>query len=67
MPGLEIKLARLRHGLRQYRVAAALGVPQTTLCAIENGKKLVSPERAEEIKQAIQRLAAEVTTNVSAA
>ncbi len=59
MDGTSLKLERVRRGLRQYRVAAALGVPQTTLCAIENGRRPVTVAEAERIAEAIRRLAAE--------
>ena len=54
--GPELKIDRVRRGLRQYTVAAAVGMPQTTLCAIENGRRPVSPDEADRIGQAIRLL-----------
>jgi transcriptional regulator with XRE-family HTH domain len=56
MNGTELKIARIRRGLRQYRLAAALGIPQTTLCAIENGQKPITHDRAVAIHNAIREL-----------
>ena len=58
MTGLEIKILRIRAGLRQYRVAGALGMSQTVLSQIENGQRVVSQERIEEIARAIRELSA---------
>ena len=41
----KLKLERIRCGVRQYQLAAALGVPQTTVCAWENGRRLMTPEQ----------------------
>lgn len=39
-----LKLERIRHGVRQFQLAAALGVPQITMCAWENGRRPMTPE-----------------------
>lgn len=44
MSGIDIRIARINSGLKQYEVAARVGVPQTILCEIETGKRAVSPE-----------------------
>jgi transcriptional regulator with XRE-family HTH domain len=49
MVGVDIRIARIRAGLKQYVVAAQLGVPQTILSEIETGKRAVSPELLERI------------------
>ncbi len=49
--GLEIKIARLRAGLKQYELAARLGISSTQLCEIELGRKVLSPELARQITQ----------------
>jgi transcriptional regulator with XRE-family HTH domain len=59
MNGTDIKVERIRRGLRQYRLAAALGIPQSTLCAIENGRKPISHDQALAIRNLIRELAAE--------
>jgi transcriptional regulator with XRE-family HTH domain len=57
MTGLDLKIARIRANLKQYRVAAALGVSQTVLSQIENDQRVVTPERLEQIAQTIRDLA----------
>jgi len=57
MTGLDIKVARIRAGLRQYKVAAALGITQTVLSQIENDQRIVSQERLEQIARTIRDLA----------
>lgn len=42
--GLELKIARLRAGLKQYELAAKVGIASTQLCEIEAGRREVSPE-----------------------
>ena len=39
MNGIEIKIARIRAGLRQYEVAARVGMPPSRLCEIECGRR----------------------------
>jgi transcriptional regulator with XRE-family HTH domain len=53
----ELKIERIRLGLPQYRVAAALGVPQTTLCAWENGRRPITPEQEQAVRDALHKLA----------
>jgi len=54
--GMELKLLRVRAGLRQYRVAQELGIPPSTLCDYENGRKPIPSRRGQHILQAIDRL-----------
>lgn len=61
MNGTDIKVERVRLGLRQYIVAARLGVPQTTLCAIENGRRPVTHEEAISIREKLRELASQTT------
>ncbi len=51
--GLELKIARLRAGLKQYEMAARLGISSTQLCEIEMGRKAPSPELANEMARII--------------
>jgi transcriptional regulator with XRE-family HTH domain len=44
---------RLRAGLRQYQLAALLGVTQTWLCDLERGRRPLTPDMQERICQAI--------------
>ena len=47
--GLELKIARLRAGLKQYQLASKVGIAPTQLCEIETGRREVSPELLERI------------------
>ncbi len=42
--GLELKIARLRAGLKQYELAARVGIPPTQLCEIEMGRRELPPD-----------------------
>ena len=52
-----LKRERIRHGVRQYQLAAALGVPQTTVCAWENGRRPMTPEQERSAHNALRVLA----------
>ena len=52
--GLELKIARLRAGLRQYELAARVGIAPTQLCEIETGRRELSPELLEQILRVIE-------------
>jgi transcriptional regulator with XRE-family HTH domain len=54
--GMELKLLRVRAGLRQYRVAQELGIPPSTLCDYENGRVPIPSRQGQRILQAIDRL-----------
>ena len=51
--GLELKIARLRAGLKQYELAARVGIAPTQLCEIETGRREVPPELLERILRVI--------------
>lgn len=51
--GLEIKVQRIRAGLRQYQLAAQLGITQTKLSRIECGWLQPSPQLLEHILEGI--------------
>ncbi len=53
LAGLELRIARLRAGLKQYEMAARLGISSTQLCEIEMGRKTLSPELANEMARII--------------
>jgi transcriptional regulator with XRE-family HTH domain len=57
MDGLDVKLARIRYRIPQYRAAAALGIPAPTLSKIENGQRRVAPERLVAIAAKLEELA----------
>jgi len=54
LEGMEIKIARIRAGLRQYEVAMNVRISPSRLCEIEAGRRQPSPELRERILQAIQ-------------
>jgi transcriptional regulator with XRE-family HTH domain len=56
-PGIGLKLLRVQAGVRQYKVAQALGIAPTTLCEWENGRRPVPPRQAARVRAAIARLA----------
>lgn len=49
--GLDIKIARLKAGMRQYDVAARLGIHPSQLSEIESGRRQPSPELLEQLMQ----------------
>jgi transcriptional regulator with XRE-family HTH domain len=51
--GLELKIARLRAGLKQYELAAKVGIAPTQLCEIETGRREVPAELLERILRVI--------------
>ncbi len=55
--GLELKIARLRVGLKQFELAAKVGIASTQLCEIETGRREASPELLERILTAISSVA----------
>ena len=55
--GIDLKVQRIRAGVRQYRVAQALGIPASKLCDYENGRRPVSHQIADTISKTIKELA----------
>jgi transcriptional regulator with XRE-family HTH domain len=47
--GLDIKIARIKSGLRQYDVAFRVGIAPSRLSEIENGRRRVSSKLREDI------------------
>jgi transcriptional regulator with XRE-family HTH domain len=54
--GMELKLLRVRAGLRQSRVAQELGIPPSILCDFENGRKPIPTRQGQRVLAAIDRL-----------
>jgi len=52
--GVEIKILRIKAGLRQYEVAASVGILPNRLSEIEAGRRRPSPELLERILQVIK-------------
>jgi predicted transcriptional regulator len=53
---MELKLLRIRSGLRQYRVAQELGMAPSVLCDYESGRRPIPPWQGQRILAAIDRL-----------
>ncbi len=53
--GVEIKIARIRAGLRQYFVATSVGILPNRLSEIEAGRRRPSPELLERILSIIKK------------
>jgi transcriptional regulator with XRE-family HTH domain len=53
----KLKLERIRRGVRQYELAAVLGIPQTTVCAWENGRRPMTPAQERAALEALRVLA----------
>ena len=51
--GLALKIARLQAGLKQYELAAKVGIASTQLCEIETGRREASPDLLERILKVI--------------
>ena len=51
--GLGLKIARLRAGLKQYELAAKVGIAPTQLCEIETGRREVPPDLLDRILEVI--------------
>jgi len=47
--GLDIKIARLKAGMRQYDLAARLAIPPSRLSEIESGRRQATPEIIQEL------------------
>lgn len=56
MHGIDLKVSRIKARLKQYEVAARLGMPQTILSEIEAGKREISPEVFVRIEKIIAEL-----------
>ena len=53
MDGIEIKIARIRAGVRAYELAHQLGMSESALSRIETGRRQPSPELAARISEAL--------------
>ncbi len=57
MDRFQLLALRLQAGLRQYQLAALLGVTQTWLCDLERGRRPITPQIQQRISQVIARAA----------
>jgi transcriptional regulator with XRE-family HTH domain len=53
MTGLDLKLLRIRKGVRQYRLASALGINPSRLSLLENERLPLTAEIAERAEAAL--------------
>ncbi len=56
MTGMDLRIERTRHRVKQYKVAAALGMHPTWLCHIERSESEVSGDVADRILAAISTI-----------
>jgi len=56
LTGLDLKILRIRAGLKQLEVAQAVGIHPTALSLIENGWRPLTRELAARITAAIEEL-----------
>lgn len=52
--GIDIRIARIRAGMKQYELAQRAGIREPELSMIENGRKQASPEKAARIVAALE-------------
>jgi transcriptional regulator with XRE-family HTH domain len=55
MDAFELKLKRIRSGLRQYQVAAKVGIAPCRLSEIEAGRREADPELLQRILKVIEK------------
>lgn len=53
MQGIDLLLLRRRAGLPQHKLAQLLGVPRTVICDLEHGRRQITPELENRIREAI--------------
>jgi len=63
--GIEIKIARIRAGVRAYELAHRVGLSESALSRIETGRKQASPELAERISEALSTAGSPATNEVA--
>ncbi len=57
MEGIDIRIARIRAGLKLYKLAHRAGIREPELSMIETGRKRPSPEKAARIAEALSTTA----------
>ena len=58
MDGLDLKMARLRAGVRGYELARHVGMTETMLSRIETGRRVADPDELARLVAAIDAVAA---------
>lgn len=51
--GLELKIARIRKGIKQWELARQVGICQNTLSLIEQGRRKPAPELLRRLLEAL--------------
>ncbi len=59
VPGIELKICRIRAGVPQYKLAQRLGIPSTILCDLENGRRRLTETRYRDIVAVLSEMTAE--------
>ncbi len=54
MDGIEIRIARIRSGLKQYQLAQAVGMRANQLSLIENNRASARPDELHKIRVALK-------------
>ena len=54
--GLEFKIARIRAGVRQYVLAAKIGLRPAVLSEIESGRRPINRQTAHDLKTALDEI-----------
>lgn len=49
----DLIVMRLKAGLKQYEIAAVMGISPTIICDIERGRRSITPEIVKHIREAI--------------
>jgi transcriptional regulator with XRE-family HTH domain len=58
MDGLDLKIARLRAGVRGYELARHVGMTESMLSRIETGRRAASPDELADLVAAVDAIAA---------
>ena len=62
MDGIELKIKRIRAGVRAYELAQRVGMSESALSRIETGRKQPSPEMVKRINEALSAAGSPATT-----
>ena len=56
MQGIDLKVMRIRAGIKQYKLAAVLDLPQSQLSDLENGKALLTEALSKRILSGLRHM-----------
>ena len=57
MDGIEIKIARIRAGVRAFELAHSIGLSESALSRIETGRRVAGPDELARLMAAVDSLA----------